>query len=519
MIKKTISTLLAILITLSCLSMSAFAGNAGIKPDKQIYTPLEKMEITVSGISSDEAAVYLYKEGARVDQWESFEWVNSLEGDTWKVKAPTAVGNWEIRLYGQNSEEYPNSLLATVPIQVLYATSEVKILPDKELYTLGEAMKVTLSGVTDAQRENGSQIVIFKKGARINQWETFEWVSSLDSSDTWQVNAPNEAGEYELHFYGCSDIETYPDSLIATVPFTVGYTNVTTKLTLNKSSYALEEPMLIQAQGLTDAQIKANAQIVLYPVGARVDQWITFESISDLGTNNTWKVKAPDQAGSYEARLYGADPTTDPNSLLNCVQFMVGGQYTPSIPTVDNPLVAGQNGASDWAVSEINSAIKENLTTDKVMLEFARSITREEFCELAVKLYENISGKTATPAPTSTFSDTQNPEILKAYQLGIITGTGNGKFAPLNSVTRQEIATMLLRTVKAAIPQLDTTITSPEFFVDASEIDSWAIEGVNYFSAKEIIKGANGAFMPKANCTCEAAIALIKRTFDSFSAI
>ena len=55
--------------------------------------------------------------------------------------------------------------------------------------------------------------------------------------------------------------------------------------------------------------------------------------------------------------------------------------------------------------------------------------------------------------------------------------------------------------------------------MDSGDIADWAREGVNYFASKEIIKGANGAFMPKANTTCEAAIALVKRTFDSFTAI
>ena len=88
-----------------------------------------------------------------------------------------------------------------------------------------------------------------------------------------------------------------------------------------------------------------------------------------------------------------------------------------------------------------------------------------------------------------------------------------------NPISRQEIATMLLRTVKAAVPQLNTDTASAPAFVDSGDIADWAREGVNYFASKEIIKGANGAFMPKANTTCEAAIALVKRTFDSFTAI
>lgn len=210
-----------------------------------------------------------------------------------------------------------------------------------------------------------------------------------------------------------------------------------------------------------------------------------------------------------------ADPAS---ALMASATFTVGGAALPNQP-VSGSVTPGQNGVSDWAVPEINNAIQEGLVTDKVTVDFSRPITREEFCELAVKLYEAISGNAAPAAPANTFTDTQNPEILKAFQLKIVNGTGQGLFSPGNPISRQEIATMLLRTVKAAVPALDTSAPNAPVFVDSGDIADWAREGVNYFASKEIIKGANGAFMPKANTTCEAAIALVKRTFDSFTAI
>ena len=227
--------------------------------------------------------------------------------------------------------------------------------------------------------------------------------------------------------------------------------------------------------------------------------------------NGKWEVNAPSTVGDYEMRLYAADSYTD-DALLISVPFTVSGAPVEYISE-------GYNGISGWAVEEVTEAKKDNLTTDKVMVEFQKAITREEFCELAIKLYEAMTGKIAEPAATGTFSDTINSEILKAFNLGIVIGIGNGQFAPDNSVTRQEIATMLLNVVRVALPTLDTTVANPPSFIDGYDIDSWALEGVNYFATKEIIKGAEGAFLPKANCTCEAAIALVKRVFDTFASI
>jgi len=43
---------------------------------------------------------------------------------------------------------------------------------------------------------------------------------------------------------------------------------------------------------------------------------------------------------------------------------------------------------------------------------------------------------------------------IKAYQLGIVNGTGGGKFSPNLSITRQEIATMIYRALSKAYSEL-----------------------------------------------------------------
>lgn len=68
---------------------------------------------------------------------------------------------------------------------------------------------------------------------------------------------------------------------------------------------------------------------------------------------------------------------------------------------------------SSWAKPELELAYSYGLTYPTVMSTFTKPITREEFCVIVVKLYEKLTGKTA-PAVTSPFTDTTNPEIIKA---------------------------------------------------------------------------------------------------------
>jgi hypothetical protein len=135
-----------------------------------------------------------------------------------------------------------------------------------------------------------------------------------------------------------------------------------------------------------------------------------------------------------------------------------------------------------------------------------------------------MTGTSAEAVKDNPFTDTNNPEILKAYNLGIVKGISADKFGPNLSVTRQEIAVMLLRTLKCVMPELNTKAEFKLKFHDEKEIASWALEAVKFFNANDIIKGAasdgtTGYILPKANTTREQGITLVKRVYDKFFTI
>ncbi|HWQ29985.1 MAG TPA: S-layer homology domain-containing protein [Negativicutes bacterium] len=118
-----------------------------------------------------------------------------------------------------------------------------------------------------------------------------------------------------------------------------------------------------------------------------------------------------------------------------------------------------------------------------------KPITREEFAELAVKLYEKVTGKAAVANSTNPFTDTKNPEILKAYQLGITQGTSATTFTPAELTNREQVATMLSRAIKVMVPGADFSTQGSPTFTDQSQISSWAVEHVKFMSKAGIIKG------------------------------
>lgn len=187
--------------------------------------------------------------------------------------------------------------------------------------------------------------------------------------------------------------------------------------------------------------------------------------------------------------------------------------------------------ASAWATGELKKADDYGLIPDSLKgADMTKPITREEFAELAVKLYEKTTDTKATAASPNPFTDTSNPEILKAFKLGITTGTSATTFAPKDLTNREQVATMLSRAIRVMAPNGDFSIEGAPSFTDQKDISSWALEHVKFMSKNGIIKGADGKFMPKATTTAQAAtgyatttreqaIAMSVRSYEQFKDI
>jgi hypothetical protein len=108
-------------------------------------------------------------------------------------------------------------------------------------------------------------------------------------------------------------------------------------------------------------------------------------------------------------------------------------------------------------------------------------------------------GKSALP--TGAFSDTDDRDVLLVAALGLVEGTGEGKFSPGATLTREQAATILSR-LATLIGKSPTE--SPVAFSDSSQIASWAAEGVNTVSritavdgTKRVMEGSGDRFNPK----------------------
>jgi uncharacterized repeat protein (TIGR02543 family) len=176
------------------------------------------------------------------------------------------------------------------------------------------------------------------------------------------------------------------------------------------------------------------------------------------------------------------------------------------------------DSASTWAREGIASAIQKGFVPAEIQGSYTDVITRQEFCRMAVKWVEYATGKDIDTVLAEkglsrnpgAFTDTNDPDILAAFALGITTGTGNNQFTPDGQFNREQAATMLMRTLRAA--GLDETDAPAEAFADINTASNWAVEGINFVRANGIMDGTgDNNFSPQRTFTREQAIITFNR--------
>lgn len=173
---------------------------------------------------------------------------------------------------------------------------------------------------------------------------------------------------------------------------------------------------------------------------------------------------------------------------------------------------------SSWAEDFIKSMLLEGLGSEELLdsSKFQQAITREEFAELTVLLYAKAKGINVNDIiEWDPFYDSNNIMVSKAYNIGIVSGTGEDRlerllFSPKKTVTRQEIAVMLIKELK--ILGVDVEVKDELSFSDKDIIASWAYDAVSFATKNGILSGiGDNKVAPTSNATREQALVLINK--------
>lgn len=178
---------------------------------------------------------------------------------------------------------------------------------------------------------------------------------------------------------------------------------------------------------------------------------------------------------------------------------------------------AGADAPSDWAKTEVESAISQGLVPKDLQSSYQTPITRQEFCRLAVTMVEVVEEKPVSQViadrelqtKENAFSDTQDDYAENACALGIVNGYEDGTFRPQGSIKRQEAAKMLYETAKV----LEYTGSGGSLtFSDRDDIASYAVTAVKFASSTGVMKGVeDGRFDPSGLYTRQQAYITMDR--------
>ena len=98
--------------------------------------------------------------------------------------------------------------------------------------------------------------------------------------------------------------------------------------------------------------------------------------------------------------------------------------------------------------------------------------------------------------------------VAWAAQHGITVGYGNGKFGPTDDITREQMATILLR--YAQYKSYDTTASADlRAYNDAGSISAWALEALQWANGAGLISGRSSTLLAPAGSTTRAETAVI----------
>ena len=150
-------------------------------------------------------------------------------------------------------------------------------------------------------------------------------------------------------------------------------------------------------------------------------------------------------------------------------------------------------------------------------------IQRGRACGIAVNAYKAVSGKAVFASGKHPFRDCDDPNVVAAFELGLVSGRGDGIFDPDASIQRQDLCVMLYNVLDAAgieAPAIagDACI---EDYPDVPDIKDYAVDAMVTMVDYTVVNGISSAnnatvLAPDGTATREQALIMASRFCTAF---
>ena len=307
----------------------------------------------------------------------------------------------------------------------------------------------------------------------------------------------------------------------------LGYVTYPTT-TLVNASYVMDEDDVLYGYGVGYfSKVPDGAQVLVKMDGSKTPTEGFIKMIdADQKASAKAYLDGSVQAVSYQGKL-SADAKNDvnvvyfANSLTHKVHqrdeyafisnfafsSLLGGDFLSS--GEDTGLPFKDVASTDWFAGSVKYVYENKLMLGVSGTEFApkETMTRAMF---ATVLYR-MAGSPSVDGLSVSFKDVKESSwaynaIVWAYSEGVTKGVGSDMFAPEQSITREELVTMLHR--YADTPEISGELS----FTDSDSVSDWAQAAVLWASQSKIVNGyETGAFGPSDTASRAEMAAVIQR--------
>lgn len=188
------------------------------------------------------------------------------------------------------------------------------------------------------------------------------------------------------------------------------------------------------------------------------------------------------------------------------------------------PQAGALSNVSAWAQEGVAAAQDAGLMPSSLSSRAANGeITRAEFCGIAVNAYKAVSGKAVFASGKRPFRDCDDPNVVAAFELGLVSGRSDGIFDPDASIQRQDLCVMLYNVLDAAgieAPAIagDACI---EDYPDVPDIKDYAVDAMVTMVDYTVVNGISSAnnatvLAPDGTATREQALIMASRFCTAF---
>lgn len=219
----------------------------------------------------------------------------------------------------------------------------------------------------------------------------------------------------------------------------------------------------------------------------------------------TLSLKAPKQGTEQWLGIYRINE----DGLLSYVPTsLVNGQYVATVHDSGHYVLLNYNKqfndvpTSFWAYDLIKRAAAMQIILGTAEDRFSPNgnITRAEFTTILARVLDLEEG-TASPFSDVGSDKWYSKSINAAYAAGLVKGRSESQFVPNGTITREEMAALIVRALEFKLGRELEAGTSTTF-ADKASIAQWAIEAIEKATAAGIIEGkGNNNFDPKGLLT------------------